>query len=256
MPQILNWKRRRCGWTDGQNAKFMSLVNGKGDFVVFVISPRRFIGCKEDELALYLTRFRGGSYEYPLQEWIAPSYVLYNQGVSQPYPSRFTRSIEMFVSKEKPVSNGLEVSVATVYLREHFAPSTKVLKRLRQLLDASGIWDLFYRTAHTFISTNRPNEVALFERIYPTMLPRDCFVNVYDVGISCGINPHRDHVSFCTVVLCLVGSNEGNLKLLLDTGEEVTISMKTNDIVVFARIQHSVGITMRTHKRITINAFY
>lgn len=255
MLPILNWNRKRSGWTDIQNAKIISLINGDGVIIKIVNNPLRFICCTKAELNLYLNRFRNKSYEYPLQMWDGTSYVLYELGVSGPYPQQFIHFIEEFVMRGKPVSNGLEVSVVTVYLTKHFA-SSKITKSLESVLLASGIWDLLYDTALNFITTNRPNEIYLFKKIYSSKMPRDCFVNLYDVDVNCGINTHRDHVSFCTVVFCVVGNKEGNLILTLDTGEKKVISMKSNDIVVFARIQHSVEISTRSEKRITINAFF
>ena len=41
---------------------------------------------------------------------------------------------------------------------------------------------LIYDAAHNFIATNRPNEIKLFETFYPTKLPHDSFVSVYESG--------------------------------------------------------------------------
>ena len=257
-----NWQRRRTGWSDIQNAKFIALIDGRGNFIIvagFDHDNRcRFICGTEIALSLYLTRMNGSNYKYPLQKWSGTKYAIYKQGVCEGFSGIFIRSISSFASKGKPVSNGLEVAVATMYLRQNFTETKDVTVSLRKSLTASGIWEFFHNHARAFIATNRSkNELLLFDRIYSTELPRDCFVNVYAVGaIACGINPHRDHVSFCTVVLCLLGNNEGNLQLRLETNEIVSIPMVSNDFIVFARIEHSVEVSTREHKRITINAFF
>ncbi len=257
-----NWQRKRTGWSDVQNAKFIALIDGRGNFIVVVgldIDDRsRFICGTEVALSVYLTRMNGSNYKYPLQKWKGTKYTIYQQGVYQGFSQKFIRSISSFGSKGKAVSNGLEVAVATMYFRQNFMETKDVTPTLRESLTASGIWAFFYNHARAFIAANRSkNELLLFDRIYSTELPRDCFVNVYAVGaIACGINPHRDHVSFCTVVLCLLGNNEGNLNLCLETGETVSIPMVSNDFIVFARIEHSVDVSKREHKRITINAFF
>ena len=46
---------------------------------------------------------------------------------------------------------------------------------------------LIYDAAHNFIATNRPNEIKLFETFYPTKLPHDSFVSVYESGRESGI---------------------------------------------------------------------
>ena len=256
-----NWQRRRTGWSDIQNAKFIALIDGRGNFIIVAgldLDNRcRFICGTVIALSVYLTRMNGSNYKYPLQKWSGTKYSIYKQGVCEGFSEKFIGSISSFASKGKPVSNGLEVAVATMYFRQNFAEMADVTVTLRKSLTASGIWAFFYNHARAFIAANRANELLLFERIYSTKLPRDCFVNVYAVGaIACGINPHRDHVSFCTVVLCLLGNNEGNLKLCLETGVTVSIPMVSNDFIVFARIEHSVDVSKREHKRITINAFF
>jgi hypothetical protein len=255
---MLNWMRYRSGWSDIQNAKFISSVDGEGMFLT-VGNHKRHIDCTEKDLALNVSRLQNGSYEYPLQRWIGSNYVLFNQLVVEiPSLQQLICSVELFASKGRPSpsSGVLEVSVVTVYLRVSFAPSPRIPKLLERLLTESGMWELFYDTALEFITTNRHNELKQFTRIYSSKLPRDCFINLYDVGVRCGVKPHRDHVSFCTVVLCLVGSGEGNLVIKQETGENLSVSLRSKDLLVFARIVHSVEILTRTNKRITINAFF
>ena len=85
--------------------------------------------------------------------------------------------------------------------------------------------------------------------------PRDCFLNLYDTGVSSGIRTHSDHVSFCTVVFCLKGNGEGNLYLTNEYNEIVNVKLFSDELVIFARIKHGVDISTRTDKRITLNAF-
>jgi hypothetical protein len=94
-------------------------------------------------------------------------------------------------------------------------------KKLTNAINGSGIWQLMYDTAKAFVVTNRPNELKLFEKMYPKQLPRDCFINLYDVNSKSGINPHCDHVSFCTIVLCLEGNKDDSLVLIQETNEPI-----------------------------------
>ena len=124
-----------------------------------------------------------------------------------------------------------------------------VPKGLRLTLVTSKIWELLYSAASSFISKNRPTELQLFKKMFPLERPCDCFLNLYDVGLTSGIAKHSDHVSFCTVVLCLKGNGEGNLTLTQEDGKQpVTISLQVCELIVFARIEHRVEITIRSQK--------
>ena len=63
-------------------------------------------------------------------------------------------------------------------------------------------------------------------------LPRDCFINLYPIGKSAGVNNHRDQSSFCSVVYCLLGDGS-NLILIKETGDMEEVNLKTNDMLVF-----------------------
>ena len=60
---------------------------------------------------------------------------------------------------------------------------------------------------------------------------------------SCFISTNIDDAYFADVHVC------GNNDLL-------QIPMSANDIIVFSRIEHKVGILFRTTRRITLNAFF
>ena len=119
------------------------------------------------------------------------------------------------------------------------------------------ILGLIYDAAHNFIATNRPNEIKLFETFYPTKLPHDSFVSVYESGRESGIMKHSDHVSFCTVVFCLQGTGgEKDLTLILESNDTFEVPLSASDLIVFGRIEHFVGFRSRSERRITINAFF
>ena len=143
----------------------------------------------------------------------------------------------------------------TVYLRTHFKPAN-ITKRLLNAVECSGIWSLLYTVAKSFVETNRPSELELFTEMYSTELPRDCFINLYDVNFESGISPHRDHVSFCTVVVCLEGNEDDSLVLTQETSEPLSVCLSSNDMIVFARITHYVKVVTRFDRRITLNAFF
>lgn len=113
--------------------------------------------------------------------------------------------VRKLLKKGKASKSGqLEVKVVTVYLRTHFKPA-QITEQLTNAVKNSGIWQLLHAVAMDFIEKNRSSELELFKEMYPTELPRDCFINLNDVGFKCGIHAHRDHVSFCTIVVCLEG---------------------------------------------------
>ena len=56
--------------------------------------------------------------------------------------------------------------------------------------------------------------------------------------------------------MCLYGTGEGNLVLTKEIGEPLPMNLTSNELVVFARIHHSVNIVARSDKRITLNAFF
>ena len=86
-------------------------------------------------------------------------------------------------------------------------------------------------------------------------LPRDCFVNLYPIGKSAGVNNHRDQSSFCSVVYCLLGDGS-NLILIKETGDMEEVNLKTNDMLVFSRIDYFVPSVCREQYRITVSAFF
>ena len=128
-------------------------------------------------------------------------------------------------------------------------------KYLDAALTDSNILVFLHSKAKEFIRANRPYEYSSLEQMFPEY-PRDCFLNLYDTGVSCGIRTHSDHVSFCTVVFCLKGNGEGNLYLTNEYNEIVNVQLFSDDLVTFARIIHGVDISTRTDKRITLNAFF
>jgi hypothetical protein len=76
-------------------------------------------------------------------------------------------------------------------------------------------------------------------------------VILYSANHKSGIIEHRDLVSFCTVVFCLRG-NEGVLTLTLKNNEPYNVCLKSNDFIVFGRIDHCVQVVQMTESRIII----
>ena len=110
--------------------------------------------------------------------------------------------------------------------------------------------------ARSFVADKKDeNELKLFYKLFPNELPRDCFINLYPIGQSAGLNNHRDQSSFCSVVYCLLGDGS-NLILIKETGDREEINLKTNDMIVFSRIDHFVPSVYREQNRITVNAFF
>ena len=185
---FLNWHRNRTGFTDVQNAKLISLINGKGLYVVDHNDPSIFIGCTRLRLISCLYKFKNLSYDYPLQRWIGNSYVLFRKCKVELDTEKLIIAALKYLSTEKPITNTLEISVTTVYLRNHyvkFIPPSKGAKSaftaLQKQFTQCGIWQLLFDTARDYIETN------LFNQMYGSELSRDCFINFYKNGEECGI---------------------------------------------------------------------
>ena len=116
-----------------------------------------------------------------------------------PSKNQLMDAVNEFLGEVKVTGDGnLEIKVVTKYLRAH--NNERVIpRRLKQALKVSGIFDILHRAALSFVASNRPDERTLFETMYSSLLSRDCFLNLYDVGVTSGMKTHRDHVSLCTV---------------------------------------------------------
>ena len=253
---VLNW-RKRAKWSDVQNAKCIKLIDGRGNLYNNDSAPERYVCCDGDQLKKRLKLMYSVHYKYPLQRWIGDSYNLFERSIVDiPKKKSLMKNVQLLLGKGKPSATGqLEVKVVTVYLRTHFKPA-EIPKPLLNAIEDSGIWELMYTVAKAFVKTNRPNELELFKEMYSTKLPRDCFINLYDVNSESGINPHRDHVSFCTIVVCLEGNKDDSLVLTQETSKPLSVCLSSNDMIVFARITHYVKLVTRSDRRITLNAFF
>ena len=160
-----------------------------------------------------------------------------------------------FVSKKPADKLGLSENVITQYLTVVNAVQ-KMPVQISSYLEKLKIFGLVYDAARKFIDTNRPHEIYLFDKFYPTAVPPDSFVSVYESGCVSGISRHSDHVSFCTVVLCLKGTVGKDLTLTQENNEPFMVPMSAGDLIVFARIGHFVEFRNRTERRITLNAFF
>ena len=128
---FLNWHRNRAGYTDIQNAEHVSLTNGKGVYVIFHNDPRCSIGCTRGSLTSCLYKFQNVQYGYPLQRWIGRSYALIRKSEVKLKIEKLIIAALKYLSTGKPITNTLEISVTTVYLRNHyikFSPASKGAK--------------------------------------------------------------------------------------------------------------------------------
>jgi hypothetical protein len=252
---MFNWERTR-EWSDFQNAKFISVVNGKGEFYINDIAEaRRFTDCKIDMLHKRIKRMTSGTYTYPLQKW-SGSYKLFERSkIEIPRRKTLMKNIGIFLTKDAHTEDGsVERKMVIKHLRMH--SKNTMSTNISRSVNNSDIWTTLHGAAQSFVAKNRPIELELFNLLYSSKLPRDCFINLYDIGTKSGLLAHRDHVSFCTVVLCLSGNGDGNLVLIDETTLPITISLHSDEMIVFARIEHSVKIKIRFEERITINAFF
>ena len=248
--------------TDIQNAKFLSIVDGKGEFLVSAPkNPSKFVDCTNDKLSAKKVSLRIANFTYPLQSWEG-TYTLYEKKkvVLDNHEQMVIKIIKDF-SKVTRYKDVIEKSIKTIYYRSNFIDST--LPKGSMIIDSS-VWSLIFNSARMFICNNRSKEIKLFDKIYKDYMPRDCFVNLYERNVISAIAPHSDHVSFCTVVLCLLNEIAsdadnlvgGNLVLLDENGQEQVMPLSSHDIIVFARINHYVQSEARKTNRITINAFF
>ena len=252
---LLNWQRKRS-WNDIQNAKFFDLVDGKG-ILLTNKNHLSIIRCKKAKFDARLDRLTSVGFVYPLQSWKGDYGIFTRSSIAIHKKESFMKEVEKLCAKPTTIelsTDDVEVNVVTKYLAIDRQKS-RIPIALTRSLTTSKIWKLIYNAAHTFVKENRPYELGLFEKMFKSY-PRDCFINLYDTGLTCGIAKHSDHVSFCTVVLCLKGNGEGNLILIQENGNPLTVSLLTDELIVFGRIEHSVQMTIRNEKRITLNAFF
>jgi hypothetical protein len=107
-------------------------------------------------------------------------------------------------------------------------------------LQSSGLFKIMFEAASKFVIENRPHmEIFLFDEMNSSReLPRDCFINLYTARITCGLKPHRDQSSFCSIVFCLSGNSDGKLVLTTECRGEKVVDLQTIDMIVFGRITH------------------
>jgi hypothetical protein len=257
-----NWEKPH-GLNDLQNAKFISLIDADGKLPNLdegkpnIRDTARYIGCSPFQLRSLLKRMKSANYQFPLQRW-EKSYVLF-----QPHKSAFegtfeelNQSIVKALSRMRThVPDSLSVNVKSKYYIANHIQNKE--DGILDILMRTNIFETIHRVARQFVIDNRSlSELNLFDRLFANKLPRDCFFNYYPADSMAGVNVHRDQTSFCTVVLCLFGTPEGNLVLTRETNETETVHLQTNDIIVSARIDHFVEEAIRTECRITLNAFF
>lgn len=254
----LNWDKKRT-WSDRDNAIFFASVFGDGTFVHadrIKQLPRHSQTIKEFTKRIY--HIKSVAYMHPLQKWRG-DYVIFHQSsnvVGQNDIYQLQKIVtKWFVSKKPADKLGLSKNVITQYLTV-VNTVQKVPVQLSIYLEKLKLFGLVHDAARNFIATNRQHELKLFDKFYPTAVPPDCFVSVYETGCVSGISRHCDHVSFCTVVLCLKGTAGKDLTLTQENNEDFVVPLSAGDLIVFARIGHFVEFRARTERRITLNAFF
>ena len=236
--------------TDSQIAKLLSIVDGKGNFLCCVpLNPGKFVS----ELLAKLSKFGTSEFTYPLQSWKG-SYVIYEK-----------KSVEVS-NIEELLRCALRIFVGIRRYRDAIGKSIKTIYLCGDFTDTCGcvmsvddaVWRLLFVSAREFVKKNRASEITLFNKIYIGEKPRDCFINLYESGSTSSLSRHRDHVSFCTIVLCLLNdaSEGGNLVLFDERGKEQVIPLRSEEMIVFARIEHYVQSSTRKSNRVTMNAFF
>lgn len=256
MAALLNWERWQ-DWTDLQNAKLLAVTDGKGNLGDSDIRTLiRFIRCSKSELYERLERLKGTHYQFPLQRWTG-SYVqfkLHKSAIEDNLDDLIQDVIESVRKVTVDDSDVIGVDIKyKYYISNHVAiKNDGILKALMR----RNVMQTIYSAARSFVADNRDkNELKLFYKLFPNELPRDCFINLYPIGQSAGLNNHRDQSSFCSLVYCLLGDGS-NLILIKETGDMEEINLKTNDMIVFSRIDHFVPSVYRKQNRITVNAFF
>jgi hypothetical protein len=258
MPLTRNWNTNSA-WSDYQTAKFYSLIDGNHKLCGMTIySAARIIGCPKSELEIKLRRLQSQSYVYALQRWRNP-YQLYEvtRNVALVELEMLLVTVDTAFANYVPgADNTLEQQIKYKYVRINH--ETVYLHRtLMTQLQTSSLLEIMYNSARLFVARYRSlNELVYFDKMFESRLPRDCFVNVYSASQESGISRHRDLVSFCTVVFCLLENEEGKLVLTKEDNVEEVIHLHTNDMITFARISHSVELVRREQDRITVNAFF
>ena len=250
------WLRRR-GFTDVQMARFISYVDGKGDFTsndLTLAAVSRSIGCTTAQLAKQMRRLKNPHYSYQLQLWTIASYRLFYTVPFVGSTVAVLTEISRIFCRLRARSDMPSFSVKSKYVINN---GRKLNHALLKVLLKSGIMDAIYETARSFVERNRPyHEFNMFSSMFQNHLPSDCFINSYPAGMTSGVHKHRDHVSFCTVVFCLEGQCDGGLVLTTEMGQPHNSMLQSNEMIVFGRIDHLVNITVRAQERITLNCFF
>lgn len=249
----LNWNGTH-GWSDLMYARFLNVVIEDGDLTCELNDAAKYIGCTQSSLLQRLCRLKTLRYEYTLQKWSKTAKYMQYEVIESATQEGLEILTEM-IKIPGAVNEGDGVTVEVKFLFtvvNHKSLRSKIAVRIMK----QGILKLMYDTARKFVVENRPfNEIALFDNMFSNEIPRNCFVNLYPIGITSGLKSHRDQSSFCSVVLCLL-EGEGSLILTTETGEKTSVFLKSNDMIVFGRISHYVEEVSRTKNRITINAFF
>lgn len=164
---MLNWKRK-SSWTDRQNARFIYLIDGDGNFHngETISQVRSTFQVKENLVKERVRQMGFSQYQFPLQRWIGAYEIYRIDAVEIPEKDAFMIEVQKLINEGKLAAEGsLEVGVVTMYLRNHFKP-TNVPKRLKDAAQECGIWGILHRTARSFVEANRPAELDLFDDLY------------------------------------------------------------------------------------------
>ena len=227
MSTLLNWQKKRT-WSDKENAIFLVSRYGNGaSMEKRILKKLPLLKVDKSRLMQRIYAMKTDAYKHPLQTWEG-SYVL---NVQFPVPTDRSNMDELMTEVIKWFHNvvasdvsGLSTNVITQDVSVH-RKIQKIPAGIASSFTNLKLLDCMHNAATNFIAMNRPNELKLFLKCYPTNVPRDCFVSIYDSGCESGILKHSDHVSFCTVVFCLQGSidESKDLILTLENNEELSV---------------------------------
>jgi hypothetical protein len=122
--------------------------------------------------------------------------------------------------------------------------------------------------AREYVRKNMAEQEAdLFDELYPGPDPRYCFVNRYGKGTCQSIIPHKDQVSFLSIVVALQGDHAAeekedclgfSVKHAPKVGDMEYFKLNSGDAIIFERLYHSIlpRRNRKSERVTTMNIFF
>lgn len=193
--------------------------------------------------------------------WKVPEYCLWSLNTHTVSKALINQSINVLskVTKKKGTTCDekasmifLDIILKNIEISDDDNSKRSIM--LKALVDHS-IFQFFHLTARDYIKQNRPvTDLNLFDKLYTDNIPYYCSMVMYN-GDSAGIDVHKDHAPFCSLILCFQG-NDAILQLTSECNENVDFVLKDNDCITFARINHSVPPYKSLEKRVVCIATF